>query len=156
MIAGNAYFGVGMYLTALDENGELLWNRMYGGDSAEQCHSIVRTMDGCYALGGISCSFGSGDADFWLIKINENGDSLWSKTIGDSATDRCNAMIQTRDGGYAMAGESHSNFSLARLDQNGDSLWMRYYGGPRIDNCNSLVQLTTVRKIHPAVAVTDG
>ena len=142
-------FGVGFWdfwLVMTDENGDSLWSRTYGGEELERCYSMVQTIDGGFVLAGETTSFGAGEEDFWLLKTDANGDSLWSQTYGGSESDRCQAMVQTIDGGFALAGQTWSSgagewdFWLVRTDANGDSLWSRTYGGSRFDVCNALIE----------------
>ena len=142
-------FGAGdfdFWLVRTDENGDSLWSRTFGGQDWDMCESLVQTADGGFALAGFTSSFGSGEYDFWLVKTDKNGDSLWSRTYGGQNIDYCNSLVQTSDGGYALVGDTDSfgagrdDFWLVRTDENGDSLWSRTYGGGGNEWCNSLVQ----------------
>jgi len=134
------------YLVRTDENGDTLWSRTYSGQNEDDCWSLVQTADGGYALAGWTNSFGAGDQDFYLARTDENGDSLWSRTYGGQYTDWCSSLVQTADGGFALAGYTESfgageeDFWLVRTDENGDSLWSRAYGGEGDDECHSLIQ----------------
>lgn len=124
--------------------GETLWYRTFGGSADERCYSAVQTSDGGYILAGEIRSFGAGQSDFWLLKTNSVGDSLWSRTFGGYRDDFCYSVAQTSDGGYVLAGETRSfgvggtDFWLVRADANGDSLWSRTFGGSTYDYCYSV------------------
>jgi len=139
-------FGAGgrdFWLVRTDENGDSLWSRTYGGENDDECQSFVLLEDGGYALAGYTESFGAGGEDFWLVRMDENGDSLWSRSFGEGANERCNALVQTADGGYALAGHTSDgsyDFWLLRTDEDGDSLWSHTYGGRSLDLCFALVQ----------------
>ena len=143
-------FGAGNYdfwLVRTDANGDSLWSRSFGGRSVEWCNSIIGTADGGFALSGYTWSFGAGGYDFWLVRTDENGDSLWSRTFGGRDWDNCYALIQVADGGFALAGITNSfgaggyDFWLVRTDENGDSLWSRTFGGGNDEwCCYSLIQ----------------
>jgi len=60
--------------------GDCVWTRTYGGSAYDECRAVQKASDGGYILAGWTESFGAGEADFWLLKTNENGDSLWSRT----------------------------------------------------------------------------
>jgi len=132
--------------TPLLAQPDSLWSRTYGGGANDWCNSVVQTADGGYALAGITLSFGAGEADFWLVRTSENGDSLWSRTYGGSYWDGCLSFIQTADGGFALAGYTSSfgagsyDFWFVRTNESGDSLWSRTYGGEGEEVCNSLIQ----------------
>ncbi|RPH94354.1 T9SS C-terminal target domain-containing protein [candidate division KSB1 bacterium] len=115
-----------------------LWSNALGGSSGEACYTVLQAADGGYVLGGYTQTWGAGWNDFWLVKTNANGDSLWSRTFGGGDNNKCEAMIQTDDGGLALIGSKelwengayNQDFWLIRTNANGDSLWSRTYGGP--------------------------
>ena len=118
----------------------LLWSHTYGGSNDDNITDVQQTNDGGYILIGYAKSFGAGLYDFWLVKTDANGDSLWSRTFGGSNNDIGNVVQQTPDGGYFLAGRSDSygagsgDFWLIRTDANGDSLWSRTYGGSEFES----------------------
>ena len=149
VLAGCTYNGSSFDFAVLktDSNGDSLWSRTYGGSNHEQCYSVQQTMDGGYILGGYTNSFGAGGDDFWLVKTDANGDSLWSRSFGGNGEDICYAVEQTMDGGYILAGCTYSfgsggaDFWLVRTYANGDSLWSRTFGGSGDDVCYSVHQM---------------
>jgi hypothetical protein len=84
------------------------WTKTYGGTDYDYAYAIVQTGDGGYALAGYTYSFGAGGADFWLVKTDASGNVQWTKTYGGIYGDRTYAMVQTGDGGYALAGYTYS------------------------------------------------
>lgn len=150
MLAGlTASFGAGgsdFWLIKTDSNGNMAWNKTYGGSKNDLATSIIKTADGGYAVAGWEESFGAGGEDFWLIKINANGDMQWNKTYGGSLNDEAFCVIQTRDGGYALAGDTASASStedawFVKTDSNGNVQWNQTYGQTGIDAMLSVVQL---------------
>jgi len=106
--------------------------------------SVQQTSDGGYCLAGIDSVSAITDRDFYLVKTDTNGDTIWSRSYGTSNYDYCQYVIQTNDGGYMMAGTSSGadwNIYLVRAGANGDTLWTRSYGGPFDDEANSVEQL---------------
>jgi hypothetical protein len=134
------------WLVKTDENGDSLWSRTFGGQSFDDCFFVHETANGGYVLAGYTESFGSGHSDFWLLKTDENGDSLWSQTYGGYSIDECRSAAETSDGGYILAGNSSSfsenpmDYWLVKTDENGDSLWSRTYGGSHDDVCSCVAQ----------------
>jgi hypothetical protein len=128
-----------------DTNGDTLWTRTFGGAQAEQGKAVQQTTDGGYIIAGYTASFGSGSPDFWLIKTDDSGDTLWTKAYGGSDWDICYSVQQTSDGGYIATGSSAS-FSgehdvwLIKTDTNGDTLWTKIFGGSEEDQGRSVKQ----------------
>jgi hypothetical protein len=139
VVAGHTLsFGAGQYdvwLLKTDANGDTLWTRTYGGADAEWGYSVEQTTDGGYILAGFTYSFGAGDRDFYLVKTDANGDTLWTRTYGGAEWDVAYSVEQTSDGGYILTGETVSfgpaweDVWLLKTDPNGDTLWTRVYGG---------------------------
>jgi predicted secreted protein len=84
------------------------WSKTYGRTGEDEAYSLVQTSDGGYALAGETQSFGSGGRDFWLVKTDSNGKTQWNKTYGGTGDDWAQALVQTGDGGYALAGTTGS------------------------------------------------
>jgi len=138
--------GVDFWLVVTDKEGEELWSQTYGGDSIEYCYSHILTDDVGYALAGFTNSFGAGEMDFWLVRTDEEGGELWSQTYGGEQDEICQSVIQTVDGGFALAGytvsidESDLDFLLVVTDEEGGELWSQTYGGEDWDVCSSIIQ----------------
>jgi len=141
------------YLIKTDSNGDVLWTRTYGGSSEDYGYSVQQTTDGGYIVTGTTVSFGAGGWDFYLIKTDADGDTLWTRTYGCPESDYAHSVQQTTDGGYIMAGFSECfipgmgdrDFWVVKTDANGDTLWTRNYAGkaPRDSEYPFSVQQTT-------------
>ncbi len=121
-------FGAGSsdsWVLKLDSDGNVQWQKTYGGSGDEYARSIEQTTDGGYIVGGYTYSFGAGFNDFWVLKLDSGGNVQWQKTYGGSITDWANAIQQTTDGGYIMAGDTYSfgaessDFWVLKLSPNG-------------------------------------
>ncbi|MBL0063149.1 MAG: hypothetical protein IPP40_17125 [bacterium] len=99
-------------LVKLSASGAILWSRSFGGAGIEICNSIQQTSDGSYILGGFTNSFGLGSFDYWLLKTDANGDSMWSRTLGTPLSDTGTSVVQSSDGGYVIAGYANSGGAL--------------------------------------------
>jgi hypothetical protein len=142
-------FGAGgpdVWLVKTDISGSMEWNKTYGGTQDDYAYSIIQTDDGGYALVGKTKSYGMGDENFWLIKTNSSGDVEWSKAYGGLADDDARSVIQTSDGGYALAGTTYvswgqsNDFWLVKTDSSGNMEWNMTYGGEQYDYALSVVQ----------------
>jgi len=122
------------------------WNQTYGGTGKDEAHCVIQTIDGGYALAGYTNSSGPGYYDFYLVKTDANGNMQWSKTYGESGDDKAYSMVQTSDGGYALAGYTNSSgaggydFRLVKTYPNGTMQWNQTYGGLGNDYARSVVQ----------------
>jgi len=122
------------------------WSQTYGGIDLDVAHALVRTSDGGYALAGETESYGAGGSDFWLIKTDGDGNVLWNMTYGGAGNDNALALVQTSDGGYALAGETYSfgagldDVWIVRTDASGNMLWNVTCGGADSDSASSLVR----------------
>jgi len=125
---------------------DTLWTRTYGGANRDIAYSIDQTTDGGFILAGVTESFGAGNRDFYLVKTDSQGDTLWTRTYGGSGADVARSVQQTTDGGYVMAGwttsfgAGYDDFYLVKTDAQGDTLWTRTYGGPGAEGAYSVQQ----------------
>ena len=142
-------FGAGesdFWLVKTDANGNEEWNKTYGGTGSDFARALVRTVDGGYALAGSTASFGAGYWDIWLVKIDAAGNEEWNQTYGGTSDDGVGALVQTVDGGYALAGGTYSfgagssDFWLVKTDAAGTMQWNRTYGGIDTDRAYALVE----------------
>ncbi len=150
---GYAVAGDDAWLIKLDSQGNIVWNRTYGGSGLDCAYSLIQTTDGGYAVAGSTSSKGSGTADLWLIKLDSQGNMVWDRTYGGNWNDWATSLIQTTDGGYAVAGYTRGSFNpskgsgtqdlwVIKLDSQGNMVWDRTYGGSGLDCASSLIQTT--------------
>ncbi len=119
-----------IYAVKVNEEGSTIWEKNYGGTQKDIGHSIVKASDGGFIIAGETKSFGNGDADVFLMKINNNGDSLWFKTYGTLGNDAAYGINSTDDGGYIVTGLYNSaDLWLLRINSAGDTLWTKSIGG---------------------------
>jgi len=100
--------GLEVWLIKTDASGNHQWNQTYGGLNSDSARSVVQTADGGITIAGYTQSFGAGSSDAWLIKTDASGNHQWNQTHGGSSADRGYSVVQTADGGYAIAGETYS------------------------------------------------
>jgi hypothetical protein len=137
-----------VWLIKTDTSGDTLWTKTYGGADSDCGLSGVQTTDGGYVVTGGTVSYGAGNTDVWLIKTDASGDTIWTRTYGNSDYDYGYSVAQTTDGGYVVAGYTSSyggateDVWLIRTDASGDTIWTRSYGGTEFDCGYSVVQTT--------------
>ncbi len=129
--------------------GDMQWNRTYGGARSDGAHAVIQTADGEFAFAGYTMCYGAGDEDFWLVKTDACGNMQWNRTYGDSDSDVAHAMIQTMDGGFVLAGRTQSfevdedNISdawLVKTDTDGNMEWSQTYGSSEEDTASTVIQ----------------
>ncbi len=119
-----------LYLVKIDEAGNLLWERVFGGGILDCGFSVRETSDGGFIIAGSNGSGSGGSTiDGWLLKTDSEGSYQWDFILGGSGYDRFNAARQTVDGGFIAAGYSYSSdpsngdLWLVRTDLNGGLTW---------------------------------
>ena len=132
------------YLVKTDANGNLMWNKTYGGTADDFGRSVVQTSDGGYAIVGTMTSAAT-SYDVWLVKTDANGNMQWNKTYGGTDLDNGDSVVQANDGGYVIAGDTSSVLSLPdayliRTDASGNMLWNKTYGGASSDYGNDVTR----------------
>ncbi|MCP4630855.1 MAG: hypothetical protein GY850_46205, partial [bacterium] len=121
------------------------WEKTYGGAENDAGYHIEKTHDGNYVIVGYTESFGAGGKDVWLLKINDSGDTLWTRTYGGTADDVGNKVRLAPDNGFIIAGYTESfgagmkDVYLIKTDEYGDTLWTRTYCDSLDDVGNSVV-----------------
>ena len=148
-IAGETFsFGAGssdVWLIRINATGNAQWNQTYGGPSLDNGLSVVETSDGGYMVAGYTASFGAGGADVWLIKTNATGNAQWNQTYGGPNNDVGWSVVETSDGGYAIAGRTDSygaggrDFWLVKTNATGTAQWNQTYGGSDDDQGVAMV-----------------
>jgi len=132
------------WLVKTDSLGNEEWNHYYGGDSHESAESVLQTNEGGFIFAGWTGSYGAGERDFWLVKIDELGNEEWDQTYGGIGNDEATSFLQTSDGGYIIAGFSSSFCSgesdlwLVKTDDLGNEEWNQNYGGINVDSANAI------------------
>ena len=136
-----------MYLVKTGQSGDTLWTKKFGGNLSEEGYCIELTNDGGYILAGYTESFGYGAKDIYLVKTNQNGDTLWTNTFGGTADDIGNSVVQKSDNSFVIAGNSESfseagqdgfNVILITTNENGFENDKITFGGTGNDYGNAL------------------
>jgi hypothetical protein len=138
-LSGNTRsFGQGItdiYIARMDESGNFLWFKTIGGFNRDHNYVIKITSDNDLIIAGYTDSFGSGNFDCILSKLNFDGTHLWSKTYGGYNNDYIYDVVETSDNGFLALGYTNSfgagnyDILLIKTDNSGNLIWSSTYGG---------------------------
>ena len=96
------------WIVKVDLDGDLIWDKTVGGDGFDMPNCATVSNYGGYLAGGFTFSFGNGERDFWLFKIDDQGNVLWSCTVGRSEYEEAYAVLETAENEFVMAGWTNS------------------------------------------------
>ena len=136
--------GNDFYLIKVNGNGAIEWSNTYGGVGDDYAYAVVQSSGGGYVLAGYSYSFSDGYNNFWLVKTDSNGNMMWNQTYDGGSDAEASSLIQTSDGGFAVAGSIQSSSGeaewLVKTDANGNPQWNQTYAASGDNYANSLIQ----------------
>jgi hypothetical protein len=149
------------WIVKIDSLGDIIWDRIVGGNGHDQIWTGIPTLDGgVVALGWTNSDDGDvsqhyGSYDMWLVKLNSQGEIKWDFTIGNNYMDFGQAIIETSDAGFLVGGtskiteggnltcESHGQADaiLVKLDSLRNIEWQHCYGGSDNDGVYGILEL---------------
>jgi hypothetical protein len=91
-----------------DAGGAVQWNKVYGGTKKDTPKMIQHTMDGGYVMAAITRSYGLISPDMWIVKLDANGDTTWTRRYGGSQHEHCYVVRELSDGSYIAIGKTES------------------------------------------------
>ncbi len=146
--------GIDYWVVKTDDRGNKVWDKTFGRDYNDEPRSIISAHDGGYLVAGSSSydDFGN-EIDYWIIKIDEQGNSIWDKTYGGTGRDILRTAIAIPRGGYLLGGDSEANASgdksensrgasdywIVKIDNQGNKVWDRTIGGAGDDLLYSII-----------------
>ena len=157
----NSRGGLDFWILKLNASGDIIWQKTYGGSNPDFDTYGQQTTDGGFLVAGYSDSGATGDKteasngqrDYWILKLDANGNIVWQNAMGGSLIDRVQAAAQTPDGGYIIAGFSSSPLSgdkteanyggtdywIVKLNATGSIVWQNTIGGNASDALRDLI-----------------
>ena len=131
------------WLLKVDSNGNENWRKTYGGTDIDLSRHLISTIDG-YIMIGNTTSYGSGNNDVFVIKVDLQGNQQWSNTFGGTGTDIGRKIINCSNDGFALIGYTDSfgagngfNNWLIKIDESGNLIWDKTFGGDGNDRALS-------------------
>ncbi|QMU28781.1 T9SS type A sorting domain-containing protein [Adhaeribacter radiodurans] len=161
--------GSDYWVVKVDQQGNKLWDKTFGGNDRDELTALIPTADGGYLLGGRSRSGKSGEKseesrgqnDYWIIKIDGNGQKIWDKTLGGNEYDYLSTLVALPDNSFLLGGSSSSgkngdksepnrgtpnqngypatDFWLVKIDAQGAKLWDKTFGGSSSDGLTAII-----------------
>ena len=133
----NNHGNADLWVIKLQANGNLQWQKTYGGSGFDDAKCIQKTNDGHYMIAGNTDSNNGditnshGDRDTWVLKIDDLGNLLQQTTVGTNSNEGVNSILQTHDNNFLITGYSrvissvNSNIFIAALNTNCTLLWQQ-------------------------------
>ena len=147
--------GYDYHILKLDQQGNKLWDKYFGGTRHDYLMSSIATQEGGFLLSGTSFSNQSrdkkehnlGGSDVWLIRLDENGEELWQKTLGTKSNDEASSVVQSNDNGFFVAGtiNAHQNLFgskdvfVSKLNKEGKLINTTILGGKGLDEVQEII-----------------
>ena len=149
-LAGFTYsYGAGncdMYLVKTDADGNMEWEKTFGGDGWDFAYALVQTEDAGFLLVGYTTSFGSQDKDIYLVKTDADGNEEWTKRYGGELAETGRDIAKTSDGGFIICGDietgsaGENDLYIIKIDDAGNEQWNSKYGDELPEWGNSIMQ----------------
>ncbi|MDA3886538.1 MAG: T9SS type A sorting domain-containing protein [Candidatus Delongbacteria bacterium] len=138
----------GIWLYKINMDGDSIWtNTIHSGvyDNRDLGRSIQQTLDGGYIIGAETEQIDYLENDWWIIKTDAYGDTIWSRIYGSDYYDFLNSIKQTSDGGYIICGNTegeylvngnndYTDYWVLKLDQDGNYTGIMHNGELIIEN----------------------
>lgn len=122
--------GTDIYLVRVDSEGREIWSKTFGGTGDELANGFMKTPDGGFILAGSTESFGNGGKDMYVVRVDADGNEIWSSTYGGSQDETAKKIAAASDGGFVLAGDillSTSPYKrgiyLVKIDADGKQEW---------------------------------
>jgi len=134
------------WIVKFNSYGDTLWTRTFGGPKDERGYEVTTTSDGGYVVAATTTSWGNGDIDGLIIKLNVSGDIVWHKVIGEKLLDRTYSIVEVENGDLIISGITNENYPgnsdilLYRLTKDGDEVWRKVMGGPNGEIAHCLLK----------------
>jgi hypothetical protein len=138
--------GDDVFIAKFNSSGDLIWNRVWGGDSSDYGNGVIQLSDGNYMMIGYNGSFGSDADSAFLAKYSDSGDLIWSKSWNGSSYDQAFDIINTSDNGFSITGTTRSfgagneDVFIAKYTSDGTLSWSRTWGKDGTEEGNSIIQ----------------
>jgi hypothetical protein len=141
--------GEDVYAVKIDGQGNVEWQRTFGGAELDRAYSIDVVSTGGYVLAGRTRSdqFTAHDESAYVVRISEQGDLIWEKAFGHRRANGARGVEETWDGGFIISGwtayERHTNSTnvyVVKTDADGNIEWEKQYRRKRWQSAHEIRQ----------------
>ncbi len=135
--------GSDVLMVALDQSGNELWKKTYGTPGEEAVYHISSCSDGGYILACQAMDWGAGLGDYWIIRTDSAGDTLWTGTYGGAEFEYPWRVLQAGENFYVAGntlsfGAGSYDWWILKLDSSGNMIWETVWGLKNTDSCMAL------------------
>ena len=131
--------GRDLILMKIDLAGDSIWTKTFGGPGVEWAKDLLPRVDGSFVIVSESDSFGAGDIDTYVLAVDEQGEEIWSRILGEAQTvESASAALEGTDGALYISAVisqpggysgNHRETRLYKLDPLGNDIWTRLLSG---------------------------
>jgi hypothetical protein len=135
-----------MWIIKIDDRGKSIWGKTFKATPVSEGKDIIITKDSNIVAAGYSVKPFTFQSDFWLLKLNREGEKLWDQNYGTDNDESAKAIDQTSDGGFVMAGVRYTGSTyledalIIKVDSTGKKVWERTYGNKGVDYANDVIE----------------
>lgn len=154
---------VGLTFAGISQSMELEWEKQMGTSKMDMFIDVIEDLNGGFTVLGSTHLKGNDDQDFWLIRFNANGDTLWSKIVGTQNQDYPSSLVQLADGSYILTGKTETEINsyrafVLKTDSIGNVLWQKNIGSEEykcaenvITSGDSNIIISGIKMVGPGV-----
>jgi len=150
-----------MPFTGMTQSLELEWERQFGSSKMDMFIDVIEDINGGYTVLGATQLKSKNDQDFWIVRFNEKGDTLWIKVMGTQNFDYPSSLAQLPDGSYILTGKTEfepDNYQafIIKIDEQGSELWQRNIGDRHYKCAENVVATSEGEIIVSGIKITDS
>jgi len=150
-----------LFVIRLNIYGDTIWVRTMNGSGADYANGIYENSNNGFLVGGFTNSFGAGAVDYYVMKMDSSGNSIWLKTYGGSGSDNERIMQPTADGGYVLTGSTNSfgagngDMYLVKADSNGNSSCNQFTNNILLSTTPLVLSSPLITINFPSISVSN-
>lgn len=125
------------------QNWQVTWEKQFGNAKMDYFTDVISDVNGGYSVLGSTIPRTKNSYDFWLVRLNDKGDTIWTKTMGSDLPEIPKKLLQTPDGSYLVLGVTRDSVAekpvLIRTNREGVELWRKMFDDGKFYLCEDIV-----------------